>query len=703
MKRKYLPVAVSAMLAANMQQSYAQQIQGKVSTDSIRTYHHLNGVVVTGQYKPVQAENAVQRIRVIDQQKIAAMGAQNLRDVLTNEMNVTIAQDNVLGSSVQMQGISGQNVKILVDGVPVIGRQNGNIDISQLNVYNVERIEIIEGPMSVNYGTDALAGTINIITKSSLSSGIEAGVNTYTESIGKYNINGRVGVNRGRHSFVLSGARNFFDGWDPKEGWDYADFKAKMPDSNRARQWDPKEEYNLNFNYCYRLKHIQLRYKGDYFQDLITNRGNPEGFYGYTAFDDYYRTCRFNNAILVNGTAGKGYNISFLAAYNSYQRKMNRYSRDLTTGSDQPGSPSDQDTSDYALFNSRATIGKSASGKKLAYEAGYDINVEKGTGKRIAGGVKNISDYAAYGSAEYRPTDSLILRGGLRYAYNTAFRAPLIPSLNIKYTPHKGLDIRAAYSRGFRAPGVKELFFEFNDSNHDIIGNDKLKPEQSNNLNASVSFRKEIRQVHLSIEVASFYNSISDMISLALTDSARNQYSYINIDHYKAKGIQTNVSLGYKHLLATFGASYIGRFNQLSGGDETSIPKFSYTPEARLNLSYQVPVWHFTASLFGKYTGKNPGYALDTAGNAVMTTIAAYTIADISFTKTCAQNRISISFGCKNLFNTGNVNRLNANVSSGSAHSSSGPLSIATGRSLFIGLGYTFTHANTKNHDQQQH
>ena len=59
--------------------------------------------------------------------------------------------------------MSGENVKIMIDGVPVIGRQNGNLDLSQLNLLGIEHVEIIEGPLSVNYGNNALVGTINLI------------------------------------------------------------------------------------------------------------------------------------------------------------------------------------------------------------------------------------------------------------------------------------------------------------------------------------------------------------------------------------------------------------------------------------------------------------------------------------------------------------------------------------------------------------
>ncbi|MFY8160627.1 MAG: TonB-dependent receptor plug domain-containing protein, partial [Candidatus Kapaibacteriota bacterium] len=90
-------------------------------------------VVTTGQFIPTTAQESPFSVKVITQERIEAQGAVNLRDIMTNELNVRIGQDNVLGSSMSIRGVSGQNVKILVDGVPVIGRVGGNIDISQMN------------------------------------------------------------------------------------------------------------------------------------------------------------------------------------------------------------------------------------------------------------------------------------------------------------------------------------------------------------------------------------------------------------------------------------------------------------------------------------------------------------------------------------------------------------------------------------------
>ena len=133
----------------------------------------MNEVVVTAQYSPQRVDKSIYKVKVINSLQIEQKAANNLTDLLSSELNIRISQDGALGTSMSLQGLSGENVKFLVDGVPVIGRMNGNIDISQLNLYNVDHIEVIEGPMSVVYGSNALAGVINIITKENKSTRVK--------------------------------------------------------------------------------------------------------------------------------------------------------------------------------------------------------------------------------------------------------------------------------------------------------------------------------------------------------------------------------------------------------------------------------------------------------------------------------------------------------------------------------------------------
>ena len=147
----------------------------------------LPEVVVTGQLSETLAQDAIHKIRIIGKKELNSGLFLDVASVLSKELNIRVSEDNVLGSSISIQGISGQNVKVLIDDIPVIGRLNGSIDLSQISLNNVERIEIVEGPLSTVYGTDALAGTINIISKEQIES--KKIFTTYYETIGKYNCN----------------------------------------------------------------------------------------------------------------------------------------------------------------------------------------------------------------------------------------------------------------------------------------------------------------------------------------------------------------------------------------------------------------------------------------------------------------------------------------------------------------------------------
>ena len=258
----------------------------------------LNSFVVTGQYAKNSPEKAVQRITIIDQKKIEKMAAVNLKDVLSNSMNIRLSQDNVLGSGMSLQGMGGQNVKILIDGVPVIGRLNGNIDLSQINLNDVERIEIIEGPMSVSYGTNALAGVINLITKTNGTKKLSITANSFNENIGQYNIDGGVSTSFKNSTIGFLAGRNYFDGW--VDGDKVLGEDPRIADSTRFKSWKPKIQYFGKANYHYRLKQGEVKYSLGIFNEKISNRGLPRAPYGETAFDDYYFTKRIDNSLILN-------------------------------------------------------------------------------------------------------------------------------------------------------------------------------------------------------------------------------------------------------------------------------------------------------------------------------------------------------------------------------------------------------------------
>ncbi len=192
----------------------------------------INPVSITASVNPRLATDNPYAIQVITRKTIEKMAAQNVADVLQNQSGVLLGQDPSLGASVQLQGLGGQNVKILINGVPMIGRLNGNIDVSQIPSENIERIEIVEGPMSVVYGTDAIGGVINIITKQSMRMSSRSRVKLFADQIGNLNLDGSVSEYRtlkkgSTWGFDATMGRQFFRGFD-------------FDPETRSMDWKPK-------------------------------------------------------------------------------------------------------------------------------------------------------------------------------------------------------------------------------------------------------------------------------------------------------------------------------------------------------------------------------------------------------------------------------------------------------------------------------
>ncbi|MBO9641424.1 MAG: carboxypeptidase-like regulatory domain-containing protein, partial [Siphonobacter aquaeclarae] len=113
----------------------------------------LQEVVVTGQYEPQSLRQSVYQVRTIGPERLQARAATTLTGVLNTELGIRFSNDPALGTSdIQLMGMSGRNVKILLDGVPMLDRGDQRESLNQIDINSVERIEIVEGPMSVSYG-----------------------------------------------------------------------------------------------------------------------------------------------------------------------------------------------------------------------------------------------------------------------------------------------------------------------------------------------------------------------------------------------------------------------------------------------------------------------------------------------------------------------------------------------------------------------
>jgi outer membrane receptor for ferrienterochelin and colicins len=651
--------------------------------------NNLEEVVVTGLGRPTAVDKAVSKYKIITAADIRNQGAVTLNDALRNQIGVNIGNDPMLGATISMRGLSGNNVKILVDGLPVNGREAGNIDLSQLNLSNVDRIEIVQGPMSIMYGSDALGGVINLITKKNVAKKT-AGLSLFYENIGKYNVNANLGTTLKKHNILLNGGRNFFSGWDPD-------------DSNvRNPLWRPKEQYFGNLKYTFTPSdRYNLTYNLDYLHETLVIKGDPSG-YTYdnrTVKDMYFFTQRFIHRLQAKWKTGKnGYWESNNSLAN-YARNRETRVVDLSTMdfilSPFPGDQTKvvfNDVTSRTTYNNKAGI--------FNYTFGYDINLQ------FAKGVYNINmdkemigDYALFLTMDIKPLPELTIQPALRGGYNTVYQAPLSPSLGFLYKPNSRCSLRGSYARGFRAPSLKELYLDFKDNNHDIVGNENLKAEYGHHYQLSAGYtvlnKDDYRNT---LSLTAYYDDVHNQIIMAQTGvsplpGTPEPYTYANIGRMRFFTTQFNTDTRVRNIDLNTGLSYNKSISTLSVSDEGitySTPDFHYF-EVNANGTYTHKAWNAGISVFYKFTGKQPMLGADITGSAIFSGFTdSYHNIDASLNKSFWKNRVQLTAGVRNITNNVIINYASGGATG--AHSAGGSgLSMTPGRSLFATLNIQIT------------
>jgi outer membrane receptor for ferrienterochelin and colicins len=640
---------------------------------------NLQQLVVTGEFSASSPEKALHKITLISRDKIDALNAVSLDQVLARELNMSISKDGVLGSSISIQGLSGENVKILIDGVPMIGRLNGNIDLSQINLNDIERIEVVEGPLSVSYGSNALAGTINLITKKDQQKPVSVNAKYYGENIGTHNIDGRIGLKKNQYFGSINLTRNFFDGWnigDPV--WKNPD---PIADSSRVKLWKPRRQYLAGIKLGKTLKNGSILYNINGFDEKIINRGTPRGPYGESAFDDHYLTQRLDNSINLNVSIDTVNQLNVLAAYNLYERKREAYITDLTGVTTTPNnSKGVSDTTKTTLMMLRSTYTGKPEGKSWRYQVGLDLNNEIASGERIKDKKQSIGDYAGFVSFEWQPTFKWTIRPGVRMSYNTQYGSPVVPSLYAKYQLKPSMAIRGSIARGFRAPSVKELYMDFVDVNHNIQGNNDLKAETAVHTSVNYSYTRLKKGKTLKIKMGLFYNQIQNKITLAQSSSTL--YSYANVEEALSLGFNVEGQYYIGHLKTSLGFSYTGTQNNLANSEVK--PDVGYSPQMTSSLTYDFKKIKSDISLFWKYSGQVPQIVIDANDNLQQSFIDSYSLLDLTANKKFWKNRIIFGLGVKNILNVTNI----SSSGSGSTHGGGNTRPIAPGRVYFVKLGF---------------
>lgn len=685
------------------------QAQDDNSLDTTRV-NDLEEVVVTGQYNSQSIKKSVYEVTVISREEIDRQAGNNLADLLNQSLNISIIPSASTGrSEVQMFGLDGKYVKILVDNIPLVNEQGfgNNTDLTQINLDDIQQVEIVEGAMGVQYGGNAVAGVINIITKKSARKKWSIRPYIQEETIGdEYGW-----PDKGRHIQSLTLGHNLSEKWYVQGMFSRNDFAGlwadkkgeehEKNDGKRGYEWLPKLQYNAKALINYKSEGVSFFYKFDYYNERISrydsvvreNFNSSTQTYNPVASDEIFTTNRMIHHLHSNGRFNSGVAFDLSLSYQQQKRDIEMYNYRIAR--DQKFDVQDFEYESRSIYYSKGTLSDFLSGNAFDFQLGYEWDATDGFASSISGDFdgqnidRYIASYSVFASGRYNVNDRFSIRPGARVLFSNKFNTELALQLSSRYHFDNNLEIRAVLGTAPRMPNFTELYSYFVDSNHNIQGNENLDSEKG--MSAFLHAKKPFvfnNGMHLRSKVSIGYIDVDNRIELIVISNAPLMYQYTNIDQYKTWNLSFANDIDFNNWNANLGFSLSGVSKVLDSQNHND--DYLYGIQLDASLGYTVDRWDTTFSTYFKHNG--PEYQFvqqqDAEGNAVLVKGKqdAYSWWNASVSKSFLENKFQLTMGVRNLMD---VTRVNTSAISGGAHS--GPTSniaLGYGRSYFIKLLY---------------
>ena len=532
--------------------------------DSARSVD-MDEVVVTATRSERLLGNTAVPVTLIRQQTIRQSGSLRLHDILGEQTGLFITQG--FGRGVQMQGLSPDYTLILLDGEPLIGRMGGVLDLTRLTVGNIRKIEIVKGPSSSLYGSEALAGVINIITDGSGQRKLQADARYGRFNTADLSVDGSTRFGRLR----LTGFLNY----NSTQGY------SLLPNSIQ-KTVEPYWRLTGQQSVAYDLSE-RTRFRASFRQHhedivnsiVVQNLGSQLLSKGRELNNDYNITPslshRFSDAVR---TTLRGYASEFS-------------SRQLLDVAGESNSYNDRFRQRFIRIEDQTDISLGAS-LSLNVGGGYILEtVRSNRYDSLETERRNTIGYA-FLQQEWRATEKLVFTGGVRYDRNATYASVWSPKLAVQFRPTASLRINASVGRGFKAPDFRQLYLNFTNiaaGSYSVFGSlvageeirrlqadgqidqvlpafgllKDLKPETSTGINLGLQY--DLRP-GWQAKVNLFRNDIENLILTDIIAYKRNGgqiFSYLNVSEAFTQGLEAelaarpaeklSVSGGYQFLI----------------------------------------------------------------------------------------------------------------------------------------------------------
>lgn len=540
MYHKITSVSICGVFTLLPFSSFAQSTDVQPSLRMVQ----LDRIVVTGTGTHHRLKDVPVPTTVITQQQIEASGISTLEDALT-KLNPSFSfTTNGMGTFMQMNGLTSEYIVILVNGKRLATDGAGNYDLSMIDLANVKRIEVVDGASSALYGSDAVAGVVNIITDDNIR--LTDGTKTGTAISSHTQVRSEGRVAQSLNFDFKTGRLSSFTNYQRQQahGWQLSPFKAAKDGTLE------KTDYVASFKHF--SNHLSQRFEYAFSPSLnlyalagYDDSENDRPYKVYT-YDMRHRNVNFGIGAKYMLPQKNGYltadymSNDFISDYDYFKdvKKSGIKAGDLIRNREMKLQVASlKGIFDLGLYNQLSV------GGTYTYEH-LESKAFEGSRTRY--------DWSAFVQDEMN-WKNLHAIAALRYDYNEYFHSQFTPNVALMYRPFESLRLRASYAMAFRAPLLGDMYTTSVATTVDRITlpNPDLDPERSNYL----SFNAEWTGSWFTFTGSLFANFIHDMISyqdLGLSaEACMAQYGHamaqkhMNIDKARVLGfnLKCDVSL----------------------------------------------------------------------------------------------------------------------------------------------------------------
>ena len=645
----------------------------------------MDSVVVTATRTERRADDVAVPVSAIGQQEIESRGAARVTDLLANQPGLTINNDH--GSGLQMRGLGPEYTLILLDGEPIVGRTAGTLDLDRLTTANVERIEVVRGPTSSLYGSEALAGVVNLITDRP-DAPLGGQVRTRYGTHGTVDLSARLEGERGPWQGSVFVDRYRMGGYDLSPGTlaptrpGYVDYTAQA-----------RGQYEATSSTTLSLRGRLATQSQNY--DVGISADGTEGDVRHAQQNDRHD---WTASAEVEQQLGAGWRLTgtlYGAGYHTDQSL-----RRVDDGTIRSESVLDQHHGEVETVlrgalseNHWVTVGAGSTVETM--------DADRKTGTR-RGGFGFVQD-------EWSPTDILDVTGSLRLDGNSDYASRLSPKMAVRYAPFDGVSFHASVGSGYKAPAFRQLYLNFTNpqAGYSVFGTTEAQRglqqfEEQGQIDTFFRDPSTLGEPLASetswafnagftaslwgdatLRLSAYHNEVDNLIdaeAVARKTNGQSVFTYVNRNEIYTRGVEARLALRPTSALRMqFGYDYLEAkdrqvLDELEAGDvyrrengrdvQVAPSEYAGLPgraahSGTVQLRYTVQPLGLVANVQGTLRGR-AGYA-DLDGNGIIDANREYLEArtrwDVTVSKTLLDDYI-LRLGGENLFDYTNPRRV---------------------------------------------